>query len=157
VKPPVKQALAAPVIETFSFTQIFSGNYSLGSSAPNTVGNYNNQGPITASGGYTATFNILANAAAGTFSSAVSNQPFVATSIINVSGPAGGPLSGTMQVTATMGGTSNLFNFSGPVTLPSSSNITFNAPITGNFTLGTPGTVPPPPSGTTSGTWIQKK
>ncbi len=157
----MKQALAAPVIETFSFTQIFSGYYSLGSSAPNTVGNYNNQGPITASGGYTATFNILANAATGTFSSAVSNQPFVARSIINVSGPAGGPLSGTMQVTATMGGSQNVFNFSNPiivpVTVPSSSNITFNAPITGNFTLGTPGTVPPPPSGTTSGTWIQKK
>jgi hypothetical protein len=147
--PPVVTPPVNPTMN-YSFSQIYEGNYTKPSNSPYAVATYINSGPGsgTRTGVYpsdfTANFSIVATGPAGTFSPS-STGTFSATSTAHVSGPAGGVLTGTMQMNASTGG-GTTFTFSGPVTLNPNGNLTYQT--TGTFALGST-------TGTTTGTWTQ--
>lgn len=144
------QSSVTPSNQTYDFTQVFTGTYTKPSDPPYAVATYisSSPGSGTRTGVYaspfTSNFAITATGPAGIFSPS-SSGTFSATSTASVSGPAGGTLTGTMQMNASTGG-GTTFAFSGPVTLSSNGNLSYQT--TGTFNLG--GTI-----GTTTGTWTQ--
>jgi hypothetical protein len=141
---------STPSTQTYNFAQLFTGTYTKPSAYPYAVANYNSSSPGSGTrtgvypSAFTANFSIVATATPNTFSP-LSSGSFTATSTAKVSGPAGGTLTGTMQMNAATGG-GTTFNLSGPVTLNPNGNLSFQT--NGTFKVGGS-------TGTTTGTWTQ--
>jgi hypothetical protein len=137
-------------IQTYNFSQVFEGMYQKPSESPYAVAIYQSTSPGSGTrtgvypANFTADFQITATGTSGLFSS-FNLGTFSAQSFATVTGPAGGTLTGTMQMNAsTSGGTA--FTLSGPVSLSPNGNLSYQT--TGTFTLAGA-------TGTTTGTWTQ--
>jgi hypothetical protein len=137
----IPPSVTPPPPTVYFFNQSFSGNYTLTSNSPFTVGNYSGSGSGSRTGVYpgafSSTFTLTATSSSTSPTFASFNTGTInLTSSGRVVGPSGGTLTGNMTMTgSTSGGTG--FNLTGLVTLQASGNLTFSPSGTFNLSIFT--------------------